>query len=120
MTSRFRIRFPIYESSSFVGSPIKKLWYDTKSKQMIEVSGDREFKYNYSSGRLSVSGNGRTCSVIKNRQKDIFKCLQRQFDFDIINKSKFNSNVEITIELLDDLDEFCSSLDDYGLTYFYE
>tara|TARA_Y100000310_G_C20659738_1_gene804047 strand:+ start:610 stop:975 length:366 start_codon:yes stop_codon:yes gene_type:complete len=97
----------------------RKLWYDIKLKKMIEVDGDLVFDYNYSNGQLSVSGKSHR--MVNNKtEKSILDNLKNEFDFDILKKSIFSNNMEIIIELFDDFDDFCDSLDYHGFSYHYE
>lgn len=121
MTKIFYIDIPQSDVNSQVKSYVtpKKLWYDIKLKKMIEVDGDLAFDYNYSSGQLNVSGKSN--KIINSKaKKSILDNLKNEFDFDILKKSVFSNNMEIIIELFDDFDNFCDSLDYHGFSYYYE
>jgi len=119
MTQIFYIDIPKQDLSSEKMSPNVKLWYDTKLKKMIQVDGDLDFNYDFSNSSLSVSGKKSNTKNIDGNNK-ILDYLQREFDFDILNKSIFSNYIEIIIDLFDDKIEFCDSLDYYGLKYRYE
>jgi hypothetical protein len=96
-----------------------KLWYDTKSKKMIQVDGDLDFNYNFVDSSLNISGRKSNINNIDGDNK-ILDYLQREFDFDILNKSIFSNYIELIIDLFDNKSEFINTLDDYGLSYRYE
>ena len=121
MTKIFYINMPNTSSTVREVLPVKNLWYDVKLKKMIEIDGDLNFNYNYSNGSLDVSGKNVSHNhEIDRNNTNIVSDLEREYDFNILNKSISNNNIEITIELFGDIEEFCDTLDHHELVYRYE
>tara|TARA_Y100000034_G_C6734815_1_gene325777 strand:+ start:411 stop:785 length:375 start_codon:yes stop_codon:yes gene_type:complete len=122
MTHIFNISIPskIVSNVEKKSSQGKKLWYDIKSKKMIEVDGELLFSYNYSNSTLKVSG--RECLPNKihnslNQDISVLDKLRRDFDFDILSKNVFQNSIEVTLELYSDSFDFKDALDDLRLKY---
>jgi len=97
----------------------KKLWYDVKSKKMIEIDGDIGFNYDYGKGELSVFAKKEQQKNNTKSIPSIISNIEADFDATILSKSKYGNKVLVTIEVSDDDNEsLCDVLDHNSVEYY--
>ena len=100
----------------------KKLWYDIKTKKMIEINGDVGFSYNYSKSELTVLAKEKQNNINKNLKTNysFLNNIERDFDVDVLGKSRYGNNSILTVEVSDsDKNELCDMLEFNSIEYHY-